>query len=73
MSNIEVIQGDAVAELKKIKTNTVDVIVADPPYNLGKDYGNNHDLKNFEEYIDFSKEWLFEAHRISDPNIMRYF
>ena len=64
MSNIEIIQGDALVELRKIEDFTVDAIIADPPYNLGKDYGNNHDLKNFDEYIDFSKKWIFEAHRV---------
>lgn len=64
MSNIEIIQGDALIELRKIGDATVDAIIADPPYNLGKDYGNNHDLKNFDEYIDFSKKWIFEAHRV---------
>ncbi|OQY50838.1 MAG: restriction endonuclease [Candidatus Parabeggiatoa sp. nov. 2] len=64
---IKVIQGDAIIELKKIKSHSVDLMIADPPYNLGKDYGNNHDLKGFEEYLDFSLSWLQEAHRILKP------
>lgn len=64
MNNIEIIQGDALIKLRKIEDSAVDVIIADPPYNLGKDYGNNHDLKNFDEYIDFSKKWVLEAHRV---------
>jgi site-specific DNA-methyltransferase (adenine-specific) len=60
----EVICGDAVAELKKISSNSVSLIMADPPYNLGKDYGNNHDLKGFDEYLDFTKQWIFEAKRV---------
>jgi len=62
--NIEIIQGDALTELKKLKTDSVDLIIADPPYNLGKNYGNNHDLKGFDEYIEFSLCWLKEARRI---------
>jgi site-specific DNA-methyltransferase (adenine-specific) len=34
---------------------------------LGKDYGNNHDLKGFEEYILFTREWLSEAKRVLKP------
>ncbi len=48
--------------------NLLIYIVADPPYNLGKDYGNNHDLKGFDEYLDFSKDWLTEAKRVLKPN-----
>ena len=34
---------------------------------MGKDYGNNHDLKGFEEYILFTREWLSEAKRVLKP------
>lgn len=64
MANTEIICGDAIVELKKISSNSVSLIIADPPYNLGKDYGNNHDLKEFDEYLDFTKRWLFEAKRV---------
>ena len=59
-----VICGDAVSEMQKIADESVDLIVADPPYNLGKDYGNNHDLRGFDEYLDFTHSWLTEAKRI---------
>ena len=61
---IEIIQGDALVDLKKMESQSVDLIIADPPYNLGKDYGNNHDLKGFQEYLEFSLAWLQEAHRL---------
>lgn len=67
MSDIEIIEGDALKLFNDIKSNTIDVIIADPPYNLGKDYGNNHDLKGFDEYLDFSLNWLSEAHRVLKP------
>ena len=39
--DLKAICGDAIIELKKIESNSVDLIVTDPPYNLNKDYGNN--------------------------------
>lgn len=62
--DINIILGDAIKEMRKLPDESVDLIIADPPYNLGKDYGNNHDLKGFEEYLLFSKEWIKEARRI---------
>lgn len=62
MTNI--ILGDCLNELKLIESNSVDLIIADPPYNVGKDYGNMSDKQNFDEYIEFSKTWLSECHRI---------
>ena len=44
--NLEAICGDAIIELKKIESNSVDLIVTDPPYNLNKHYGNNYDKFN---------------------------
>lgn len=64
MSGIEIINGDALVELKKIGSDSVDLIIADPPYNLGKDYGNNLDTRSFDEYMSFSGSWLNEARRI---------
>ncbi len=68
MNHIEIITGDALTELGNIKTSSVDLVIADPPYNLGKDYGNNHDIKGFDEYISFSRKWLEQAKRILKPN-----
>lgn len=66
MTNI--VLGNCTKELKKIESNTVDLIIADPPYNVGKDYGNKSDKQDFDEYIAFTKEWLSECHRILKKN-----
>jgi DNA modification methylase len=60
--------GDALNLFKQIPDKSVDLIIADPPYNLGKNYGNNSDFKVFEDYIEFSKDWLKEAHRVLKDN-----
>ena len=62
-----IIHGDALCEIPKFGPETFDLIVADPPYNLGKDYGNNHDIKGFEEYLDFTRSWLRAAYRVLKP------
>jgi len=46
---------------------SVDLVIADPPYNLGKDYGNNVDLKAWHEYEEFTREWLAQAIRVLKP------
>lgn len=71
-NKLEIINGEAFSEMKKIKSNSVDLIVADPPYNLGKDYGNDSDSKDFEEYIKFTKDWTTEAKRILKPTGTMY-
>jgi site-specific DNA-methyltransferase (adenine-specific) len=61
---LEIIKDDALNYFSKIDSQSIDVVIADPPYNLGKDYGNNSDQKTFNEYIEFSRKWIKEAHRI---------
>lgn len=56
--------GDAVEELKKIPTNSIRLIITDPPYNLNKNYGKSKDNLEFEEYLKFSRKWLKEANRV---------
>ncbi|MDW2911032.1 site-specific DNA-methyltransferase [Mesomycoplasma ovipneumoniae] len=62
--NLKIICGNAIEELKKIESKSINLIVTDPPYNLNKDYGNNKDNLEFEEYLEFSRQWLTEAKRV---------
>lgn len=69
MSNkIEILQGEATDKFKDLQAESVDLIIADPPYNLNKDYGNKSDSKSFDEYISFTKDWTKQATRILKPN-----
>ena len=36
----------------------MDLIISDPPYGLGKDYGNDSDHVYGQDYVDFSRRWL---------------
>lgn len=60
----KIICGDAVKELKKFPAESCDVIIIDPPYNIGKDFGNNGDKRELSEYVARCKEWINECIRI---------
>ena len=68
MSDLNLILGDSLIELKNMSDESVNLIVADPPYNLGKDYGKTKDNLDKKEYIEFSKKWLNECNRILKPD-----
>jgi site-specific DNA-methyltransferase (adenine-specific) len=59
--------GDAIVETSKFPDACIDLIVADPPYNLGKDYGNNRDLRHWNEYATFTRGWIAQATRLLKP------
>jgi site-specific DNA-methyltransferase (adenine-specific) len=60
--------GDCLALLKAIPDATIDMIFADPPFNLGKDYGKNiSDNLKRGEYLTWSRHWLTECVRVLKP------
>jgi modification methylase len=73
-----ILEGDCIAEMAKLPDKSVDMIFADPPYNLqlggdlfrpegGKVDACDDEWDKFESlatYDDFTREWLAEARRI---------
>jgi site-specific DNA-methyltransferase (adenine-specific) len=53
-----VLNEDALEGIAKIPDASLDLIIADPPYCLGKDYGNNSDKLDPESYLEWSKQWI---------------
>lgn len=63
----KIICGDAVQEIKKLPDESCDIIIADPPYNIGKDFGNNIDKRELTDYITWCKSWIEESIRTLKP------
>ena len=73
-----ILQGDCIAEMARLPDKSVDMIFADPPYNLqlggdlfrpegGRVDAVDNDWDKFDSlavYDDFTREWLAEARRI---------
>lgn len=59
---------DCLDVLPMVVTETVDLVFADPPFNLGKDYGNgvNDSLKD-HEYLEWCERWMAESIRVLKP------
>lgn len=59
---------DCLDVLPWVEDAVVDTVFADPPFNLGKQYGiNSNDLRGDTEYLDWCKAWLAECVRIVKP------
>ena len=59
----QIIVGDALEVLSGLDT-AFDVVIADPPYNIGKDFGNNHDNLSLADYSKWSAQWIAECRRL---------
>ena len=65
---------DSLTKLKELPENSVDLIFADPPYNIGKKFGeNNGDKLAKEEYLVWCKRWIDECMRILKSTGTFYF
>ena len=49
---------DCIKGINKIPDKSIDLILTDPPYSLGKDYGNDSDTKDPEEYLAWTFRWI---------------
>jgi site-specific DNA-methyltransferase (adenine-specific) len=60
--------GDCLEILPLIRDGAVDTVFADPPFNLGKTYGNKvDDNRPDHEYIAWCKKWVAECARVLKP------
>ena len=57
--------GDAIAWLRSLKSESADLIFADPPYNIKKAEWDTFDSQ--QEYVHWSLEWIEQAARVLKP------
>jgi hypothetical protein len=64
-----VYNGDCMALFASIRDGCIDAVFADPPFNLGKDYGNgaHQDERDAPDYLDWCFGWMDEAVRVVRP------
>lgn len=58
------ITGDCLKVMKLVPNKSIDLIITDPPYNIGLKYGAFKDRMKKEEYLNWCKERLRECARI---------
>ena len=78
----QILVGDCVQKLKSLPDNSIDLVFADPPYNLQLE-GDLHrpnnskvdavndewdQFESFASYDEFTQNWLSECRRVLKPN-----
>jgi DNA modification methylase len=61
-------QGDCIGLLKRIEPGTIDLVFADPPFNIGYEYDVYRDEQADDEYLRWTREWMLGVHRALKPN-----
>lgn len=73
-NNSLAILGDSLSVLKNMKDKSVQLIFADAPYNIGKNFGNNSDKwESVHTYIEWCKTWIDECMRVLSDTGSMYF
>ena len=62
-----VVNEDCIEGMQKLQDNSADIIICDPPYNIGKDFGNNSDKQKMDDYLLWCDAWIAECIRILKP------
>ena len=69
----QVILGDSLKVMEKLPRGFVDLLIVDPPYNLAKDYhGNQFQPKSWENYREYTRQWLLKALPLLKPKASVY-
>jgi DNA modification methylase len=64
----KIICGNCLNKFKKIKSNSIHLIITDPPFNIRKNYGLYKDNRKFDEYLEWCQQWLLECKRVLKRN-----
>jgi site-specific DNA-methyltransferase (adenine-specific)/adenine-specific DNA-methyltransferase len=60
----EIVLGDCVDGMRGLESSTFNLIIADPPYNLNKDFGPWKESERRDEWVGWMRQWLGEAYRL---------
>lgn len=68
LSKNSIHQGDCVDLLSKLDGDSMDLIFADPPFNIGYEYDVYDDEKQADDYLRWCRQWIKGVHRVLKPN-----
>lgn len=57
------VHGDCIEGMQSLETGSFNLIIADPPYNLNKDFGAWKEYEKRDQWKDWTWQWLTEATR----------
>lgn len=68
MDEHRIITGDCLEVLPALESESVDLVVADPPYNIGVDYGSGRRADLRDDYDTWCDKWIEECRRVLKPS-----
>ena len=60
----KVYSGDCIEIMRTLPDKSIDLVFADPPFNIGIKYDVHDDNMPYEEYYNWSEKWIRESYRL---------
>ena len=60
--------GDCIEGMNRLPAGSVDLVFADPPFNIGYRYDVYEDSVEHQQYIDWCGRWIAAVHRALKPD-----
>ena len=60
--------GDCIEIMRTLPDKSIDLVFADPPFNIGIKYDVHNDNMPYEEYYNWSEKWIKETYRLLKNN-----
>ncbi len=64
----QIICGDSIQTLNQGPEAWVDLVFADPPFNIGYIYDGYDDRRHSDDYLNFSRDWMKAVKRVLKPS-----
>jgi site-specific DNA-methyltransferase (adenine-specific) len=59
----QIVQGDCIERMQALPEGSIDLVFADPPFNIGYEYDVYRDDLECRDYLKWSKSWISSVHR----------
>ncbi len=60
----EIYQGDCIEIMNSFPAESVDLVFADPPFNIGIQYESSDDSREYRDYVAWTEKWIDAAVRL---------
>ncbi len=63
-----IVNQDCIKQMQSLPASSVDLVFADPPFNIGYQYDVYQDRQQTSEYLQWSRDWISAVYRLLKPD-----
>lgn len=63
----QIVEGDCITTMASWPEKSIDLIFSDPPYNIGYQYDQYKDDREYDDYVKWTQDWIDQCVRLLSP------